>query len=289
MLPTFIGIGAQKSGTSWIFSCLEEHPEIFMPVKEIHFFSKNKLYCKGLNWYEEQFKTYNHQSQIGEFSTTYLHSNEALNRIYEKCPDAKIIVSLRDPTLRAVSHFKNDIMAGIIPKNSKFSDTLLKKNEYWKRGLYYKKTKWLFQKFGKDKVKVLFIEEAKLDPNSFISSIYRFLKVDDTFIPSSLNQKINVSAVPRSVMIGFIMNFISRLIRKLGLVFIIRYFRNIGIIDLARNANASKNKSFDYAVDWPKEIIEKLDQDRHKLQTLLGKEIKFWQNFNSGANDDNVD
>jgi len=38
-LPSFLCIGAQKAGTSWLFSQLQEHPEVWMPpVKELHFF-----------------------------------------------------------------------------------------------------------------------------------------------------------------------------------------------------------------------------------------------------------
>lgn len=38
-LPDFIGIGAQRSGTSWLYRRLGEHPELWLPpIKEIHFF-----------------------------------------------------------------------------------------------------------------------------------------------------------------------------------------------------------------------------------------------------------
>lgn len=280
MLPDFIGVGAQKSGTSWIFACLEEHPEICMPVKEIHFFSKKKLYEKGLKWYKKQFKYCNSKHKIGEFSTTYLHSNEALNKIYLHYPNIKIIVSIRDPISRALSHFQNDIMAGSISKEAQFFDLIVKKPEYWKRGLYHKKISWLFKKFGKDKVCVLFIEDAKENPQAFIRSIYKFLNVDKTFISSSLNKKINVSNVPRFVRLGLFMDFISKIIRKLGMTFFIRYLRAKGVIDFARKANASSKNSFNDQIIWPKRIIEELDIDRQKLEILLDRDIKSWKSYN---------
>ncbi len=44
-LPTFLGIGAQRAGTSWLYSQLIKHPEIWMPpVKEIHFFARFQHY-----------------------------------------------------------------------------------------------------------------------------------------------------------------------------------------------------------------------------------------------------
>ena len=40
--PTFIGIGAHKAGTSWLFKHLANHPEVWIPpVKEIHYFDRS--------------------------------------------------------------------------------------------------------------------------------------------------------------------------------------------------------------------------------------------------------
>jgi hypothetical protein len=40
MFPDFIGIGAQKAGTTWLHRNLQAHPEIFMPRKEVRYFDK---------------------------------------------------------------------------------------------------------------------------------------------------------------------------------------------------------------------------------------------------------
>ena len=38
MLPNFLCIGAEKSGTTWLYHNLKKHPQIWMPpVKEIHY------------------------------------------------------------------------------------------------------------------------------------------------------------------------------------------------------------------------------------------------------------
>jgi hypothetical protein len=40
-LPHFIGIGAQKAGTTWLYRNLMAHPQIWMPdFKEVHYFDK---------------------------------------------------------------------------------------------------------------------------------------------------------------------------------------------------------------------------------------------------------
>jgi hypothetical protein len=40
MYPDFIGIGAQKAGTTWLARNLQAHPEIHMPRKEVHYFDR---------------------------------------------------------------------------------------------------------------------------------------------------------------------------------------------------------------------------------------------------------
>ena len=47
-LPTFLGIGAQKAGTTWLYKKLVQHPEIWIPPKkELHFFDNSSHYLKA--------------------------------------------------------------------------------------------------------------------------------------------------------------------------------------------------------------------------------------------------
>lgn len=40
MLPSFLCIGAQKAGTSWLFTQLQSHPGVWVPpIKEVHYFN----------------------------------------------------------------------------------------------------------------------------------------------------------------------------------------------------------------------------------------------------------
>jgi hypothetical protein len=38
--PDFVGIGAQKAGTTWLYRNLRDHPQIWMPKKEVHYFDR---------------------------------------------------------------------------------------------------------------------------------------------------------------------------------------------------------------------------------------------------------
>ena len=55
MKPNFLVIGAQRAGTTWLYECLREHPEIFLPeTKELHYFDLN--HEKGDEWYFQHFE-----------------------------------------------------------------------------------------------------------------------------------------------------------------------------------------------------------------------------------------
>ena len=55
ILPNFFSIGAKRSGTTWLYEILKNHPEVYLSPyrKETHFFTSQ--YEKGLNWYKKFF------------------------------------------------------------------------------------------------------------------------------------------------------------------------------------------------------------------------------------------
>jgi len=45
--PNFFLVGAHKSGTTSLYFCLKQHPQVFMPaLKEPHFFSRFRPYSE---------------------------------------------------------------------------------------------------------------------------------------------------------------------------------------------------------------------------------------------------
>ena len=96
--PDFIGIGASKAASSWIFSCLKEHPEICVSSKkEINFFNKPYNYNKGIEHYKSFFKHCPKKSIKGEFTPNYINSTQVPQLIHKHFPNVKIIACLRNP------------------------------------------------------------------------------------------------------------------------------------------------------------------------------------------------
>ena len=100
--PSFLIVGALKAGTTTLTDELVKHPEIGVPVKELHFFNAN--YEKGLAWYEQQFGRCSEQI-VGEATPTYGYHPHLPKIIKRDYPNVKIIWILRDPVFRSYSNY----------------------------------------------------------------------------------------------------------------------------------------------------------------------------------------
>ena len=108
-LPDFLGIGAQKSGTSWLYENLKLHPEIYVSEqKELHYFDK-KL-NDSLFSYSGNFK--NGLGKVkGEITPAYsILQIEKICLIKKLMPRVKLILLLRNPIERAWSHALMDLI-----------------------------------------------------------------------------------------------------------------------------------------------------------------------------------
>lgn len=110
--PSFIIIGAQRAGTTSLYSYLVEHPLIVpAAMKEVHYFDVH--YAKGDEWYSQQFGTAPQPGAItGEASPYYLFHPLAPERIARLLPDVKLIALLRNPIDRALSHHQHETRRG---------------------------------------------------------------------------------------------------------------------------------------------------------------------------------
>ncbi len=114
LLPDFIIIGAARSGTTHLLGQLNAHPNVLEGPAETHFFDTHR-YTYGLGWYRLRFpankdrrRAYQdglHPVLTGESSPSYLAHPNAAARIARGVPHAKLLVLLRDPALRAASHW----------------------------------------------------------------------------------------------------------------------------------------------------------------------------------------
>lgn len=111
MLPNFLCIGAQKSGTTTLLRQLESHPDVFMsPAKETRFFLLDNLYAQGPAAYElDYFADWAGQGAVGEKTPEYLCDPEVPGRIHATLgTGVKLVASFRSPAQRAYAHYRHN-------------------------------------------------------------------------------------------------------------------------------------------------------------------------------------
>jgi LPS sulfotransferase NodH len=107
-LPSFLVIGAQRAGSTFLHDCLVSttSAECSPLQKEVHYFD-NKYY-KSLKWYGKYFgrRDRNNKNKNFEASPYYIYHPAVPGRVAKSLPNVKILVILRNPVDRAVSHYK---------------------------------------------------------------------------------------------------------------------------------------------------------------------------------------
>lgn len=225
-LPSFIVIGAQKSGTTSLRGYIKQHPYVRMSFhKEVHFFDRH--YSEGVDWYRSQFPILRNKHSsiaIGESSPYYLVYPHAPRRIHALLPSAKLIAILRNPRERAISHYYHQvkknreslpIMQALLAEEDRISDgwKQMEKDEYYlptdhryysykQRGIYVDQLKQYYEFFDKDNILVINSERLFSNPQNVLYDISIFLGIDpilDGIKLSHRNVGIRKNTIPEEV------------------------------------------------------------------------------------------
>lgn len=220
-LPTFLLIGAAKSGTTSLYQYLGQHPEIFVsPLKEPNFFAFkgqdvcfqgpgdercNQLSITSLPEYKNLFQ--NTDAPIrGEASPSSLVYPNAPHRIAEHVPDAKLLAVLRNPVDRAYSNFLMMIKQGREPHRD-FATALAKEESrleagwsyfwgYKNFGFYHNQLSRYYDVFPKDQIHVCLFRDLVQTPSALLSDLFSFLGAAPSFQPDTLKRH-NPSGIPQ--------------------------------------------------------------------------------------------
>ena len=192
MKPNFLVIGAPRSGTTWISRSIMQHPSIFVPrAKEIHYFDAN--YSQGSDFYEENFHPIADESAIGEVTPDYLASEECPSRIRRDLGEIKLIVSLRNPVDRLYSRYWNTEGKFTKRTGKTFEQRIEEVPSWVSEGYYDIHLERYFSYFSRTNILVLLYDELEIAPAEFLRKIFRFLGVDEDFVPDTVAHKMNAA------------------------------------------------------------------------------------------------
>lgn len=193
-LPSFLGIGAQKSGTTFLYEMIRKHPDICTARyrKEVHFF--DRYYDRGEAWYRSLFAHCGTRCR-GEFTPAYLFHRDCPARIHALIPDVRLIAILRNPIDRCYSQYKFTIREANY--TGSFSDFIRDRSDAVQRGLYYEQIMRYLRYFPRQNLLILLYENLIDFPNESVAQVLDFLGLDPGFAPQTRNMNTNPSEAPR--------------------------------------------------------------------------------------------
>lgn len=199
VLPNFIIGGVNNGGTSFLYSALKQHPEVYMPEDmrpEPAFFFKSWEYEKGLDYYcDRWFSSVPENSvAIGEKSTNYLFGGKIVaERMYEALPEVKLIFILRNPIERAWANYRFTVLQGL--EDLSFEEALKIESErlksesgrwaeiqprnYTSRGFYAQKLKEFLSFYPRSQLYLIKSELFSSDTYNELRNVYKFLGLND--------------------------------------------------------------------------------------------------------------
>ena len=199
----FAIVGAQKSGTTALAHFLDQHPAIAMSrPKEAHIFDREDLDIRTIeNDYLPFFKHATDEQIKGDATPIYMFWQDAVAALRDYNKELKVIVLLRDPVERAISHYEMERERGNEPlplwqallsessrlKNDpapKAEQSATRNHSYRSRGYYSRQLDRIYRCFRSEQILVIPMVNMMHAHDKTLARIFSFLGVDpDVEIP----------------------------------------------------------------------------------------------------------
>lgn len=294
-LPTFIVIGASRSGTTALHHFLGQHPDIYVsPVKSPNYFVAGDalppwegrvLQAMARHWiadreaYEGLFDAVQGETATGEVSPVYLQSRAAPRRILGACPDVKLVAVLREPVSRAYAHYlgrrrdglegREDFrtvveqeLAGPLPDDVAFGS-------YIGASRYYHFLREYFDCFPAQRIRIHLFEDFVADPGRVLADLFEFVGVDAA-LGVDTSARYNASGQIGGPLRRFVWT------RSVNLRTALRPYLPSRLRDLGQVLIGQSLERPPLAKDLRSRIAEVLRHDVERLQSLLDRDLSGW-------------
>jgi sulfotransferase family protein len=179
-----------KSGTTSLWHYLRTHPQVFMPLrKELHFFSVEDNWKRGLGWYEGQFQEASDGAvAIGEASASYSKYPtfpEVPSRIARSLPGVRFIYVVRHPIDRMRSQYLHDMAKG--RERRSIEKAILSNHAYVNYSLYAMQIARYKDFFPREQLLIITAEELRDARGETMRRVHDFLAIDDDWLAPNLD------------------------------------------------------------------------------------------------------
>jgi len=280
--PNFFIVGAPRAGTTSLYEYLKNVPSIYMsPEKEPAYFTTDNQSvigtdCETSNNYLKLFENVSNERIIGEATATYLSDSMSPSLTHKISPNAKILISLRDPVNRLISHFKSfsseltlcSFHTFVFNAPSKFKELSKSIFEY---GLYFNQVKRYLETFDRNNVKIIIFEDFISNQESTLKEILKFLNIDNN-LPQIDYRVYNPSFTPKGSWVRPIMQ--SKFLKKMAL----KALKKQNRIENMKEKFLKKSEELDISFDDKKILTDRYFDDVQRLEKLLGRKLPWLKN-----------
>jgi hypothetical protein len=294
IMPNFLIIGSQSSGTTSVYNYLKQHPQVFVsPVKETNFFvhdGQNPEIAPhipsglpGLAAYQALFRDASGHTAVGEASPLYLIDPQAAARIRHHIPETRLVAILRNPVERAHTAYWMRVRDG--RERRSFEEAVDQELEgaadgslefalrhYVRWGLYATHLKPYRDAFDRAQLAICLFDDLRADPVGFMRALFRFLEVDDAFVPDT-SVRHNIAGAPRS-------KLLQPLLRK---SYLTRALRSVLPEPLGRKASSIQEALRSRALAKPtmpselrRRLVATYRSDILELQDMIERDLSGW-------------
>jgi len=278
-LPTFLGLGAMKCGTSWLHVQLEEHPEVYVPYqrKEIHYF--DELFHNGSEWYQKFFPAPDELHKYkawGEITPEYLLIPEVPRRIHQLAPDCKFIVFLRNPADRLFSHYVMALTLGWTQKSLwEFAD---EKKEAFRKGLYAEQLTRYFELFDREQFLILTFEQIFVNEENTrkaLDQVGHFLDIDPSlFSLEKATTRVHERSGPPRFMAAYAAAFrLKRWLFQHDMDWVFRVAQDVGI---SKQIFGQTKEVPHLSKEDRAKLLDRYKPSIAELGNLLEEDYSFW-------------
>jgi hypothetical protein len=190
--PDFVGVGAQRCGTTWWFQLLLEHPQIRSPWhgrKELHAFTAfgtRPMTGADVDAYHAHFRP--DAGQIcGEWTPRYMADPWTPRLLARAAPDARVLVMLRDP----IDRYRSGLAQRHAVDGWRVQQAAAEAIE---RGRYASHLHELLRHFPREQVLVLQYERCRAEPLAQYARTLGHLGVEDVVPADPARQRGNTLA-----------------------------------------------------------------------------------------------
>jgi len=197
-LPTFVIGGTMRAGTTSLTRWLRSHPDVLMPAaKELHYFDTRYEHGDTIDDYRSRFSGWSGERAVGEATPNYLFHKEAMARLANALPDARIVLSLRNPIDRAYSQYwarrSRDIETREFDEVVRTEPDVIVGDDGYvvARGQYHEQIQRMLEHIPRERVLVVLFEDVEDEPQATFADVCRFIGVDDEIVPTEIGQAAN--------------------------------------------------------------------------------------------------